>query len=207
MEVTTKGKLYLVMLEKLVKEELEGHFTREELKSVLTMTKKECDAILMRTPEMGGEKNVLLSNMYFGAYLIALYRHIRSKIKLDELGNMIQKGMKSNKMVRMKAAGVDFFSDKYQSKMRAGMQWAKENQEKYPWTWQFNIRLIDQNSFRLDFTKCGLCELCRAEGTPELTPLLCATDFLLAEMSGCKLKRTKTLAQGADCCDFVYQRK
>lgn len=48
---------------------------------------------------------------------------------------------------------------------------------------------------------------CKDEGCPELAKYLCRYDYLLADIMGMELKRTGTIAEGYDKCDFRYSRK
>ena len=50
-------------------------------------------------------------------------------------------------------------------------------------------------------------KLCKDEGCPELAKYLCRYDYLLADIMGMELKRTGTIAEGYDKCDFRYSRK
>ena len=66
-----------------------------------------------------------------------------------------------------------------------------------------------QDSFAFDVTRCAYAEFYKALGAPELGFLLvCTADFATAEGFGSdiKLTRTQTIMQGADHCDFRYQR-
>ncbi len=49
--------------------------------------------------------------------------------------------------------------------------------------------------------------LCNDEGCPELAKYMCRLDYVIADIIGMKLKRTKTLAEGGDFCDFRYSRR
>ena len=45
-----------------------------------------------------------------------------------------------------------------------------------------------------------------AKGADEFVPYMCATDIPESKYGGLGLKRTKTLAEGADKCDFRYKK-
>jgi hypothetical protein len=59
--------------------------------------------------------------------------------------------------------------------------------------------------YGLDFTECGICEFYRAQRADELTPYLCLMDGVVSEVFCYGLVRYKTLAEGADVCDFRYK--
>ena len=61
--------------------------------------------------------------------------------------------------------------------------------------------------YGLDYHECGICKICRDENCFELAKYLCRLDFVIADMMGVKLIRTKTLAEGYEVCDFRYSLK
>lgn len=66
---------------------------------------------------------------------------------------------------------------------------------------------IIANDLGYDYYECGICKICKDEGCPELAKHLCKLDFMMADLMNAKLVRTKTLAEGADYCDFRYSLK
>jgi len=59
------------------------------------------------------------------------------------------------------------------------------------------------------FLRCRFCEAFAELGVPELTSLLCASDYVLIEAYNPNmfLVRTKTLFDGDDCCDHKWTLK
>lgn len=62
-------------------------------------------------------------------------------------------------------------------------------------------------NFGYDYYECGICKICNDEGCFKLAKYLCRLDFIMADMMGVKLVRTKTIADGGDRCDFRYGLK
>ena len=97
-----------------------------------------------------------------------------------------------------------YFSDRNMESRRV---WAEESHKrKYENDWEFDIIDIP-DGFGMDYTRCGICALCRDEGCPELARYMCRLDFQLADIIGIHLERTGTLAEGDDVCDFRYTRE
>jgi len=74
----------------------------------------------------------------------------------------------------------------------------------------WNTELIlgrDENEYTVIYHKCGLCALGKQEHHEELIPHMCKMDYETIAMMGGVLKRTGTLASGADCCDFYICKK
>ncbi len=82
--------------------------------------------------------------------------------------------------------------------------WAKDN------TMEISNLLEDKNSLNFDVTHCGYAEMYKRLGISELGELLsCSRDFVFMEgfNPDIKLTRTKTIMEGADICDFRYDKK
>ena len=75
---------------------------------------------------------------------------------------------------------------------------------------QWNAEVIfgrDAEEYTILYHQCGLCALGRQEGLPHLVPYLCALDTMSVDWMGGRLYRTKTLAAGGDCCDFISAKR
>jgi hypothetical protein len=75
-----------------------------------------------------------------------------------------------------------------------------------------DYRVIEhsQDAFAIDVTRCQYAEFYKELGEPELGFLLvCCADFPTVEGVGpdIKLTRTQTIMQGANECDFRYERQ
>jgi len=208
MEYTITGRIYPIILNNIVKNELKQYYKNNEIKEIIKKTKKEYLNIILRTPKMGGNKNIYIGNMYLGAYLIGLFKNINEKIAIEKYNDIIQNGLnnfiKNNYFIlKLKMKSIDYLSKKYKRKLYKRTEWARENETKYPWNWQIRIPENQKDSgIYFEFTQCGLCKLFFSENVPELTYIMCNTDYLTFAFCGYKLIRTKTLAQGNECCDF-----
>ena len=74
-----------------------------------------------------------------------------------------------------------------------------------------DYRVVEQTpeTFAVDVTGCRYAKFYQELGEPELGFLLtCGADFSLADgFAGVELKRTRTIMQGADHCDFRFKLK
>ena len=57
---------------------------------------------------------------------------------------------------------------------------------------------------RMNITQCAICWLTQRHDVSEFTPYICEVDRMLSEKLGWGLKRTQTIASGANHCDFVF---
>jgi hypothetical protein len=60
--------------------------------------------------------------------------------------------------------------------------------------------------YGVDYTECGTVKFLREQGAPELAPYLCPADILYSQALGWGLKRTTTLAERAERCDFRFKK-
>ncbi len=82
--------------------------------------------------------------------------------------------------------------------------WERED-EPYGWATEFPQ---SDAYIAIDVTRCGLVDWYTDQGVPEIAPIGCEGDFIMAEfMTGLKLLRTKTIAGGDAICDFRYVRE
>ena len=68
----------------------------------------------------------------------------------------------------------------------------------------------EKTRVKFDMTRCLYCDVCRAEGCPELVPCFCHTDDVNNGNLHPKLcwNRTKIMGDGGDVCDFdLYVKK
>ncbi len=63
----------------------------------------------------------------------------------------------------------------------------------------------DEPGFGFDMTRCAVADYFRSRGATDLcVAAWCNLDYALAEMGGMQLRRTTTLVEGADRCDFRW---
>lgn len=68
-------------------------------------------------------------------------------------------------------------------------------------------RLLRDFDFGIDYLECGSCKFLRAQNAFELAPYGCAVDRTASEALGWwGLRRTMTLAEGSEKCDFRFKR-
>lgn len=83
---------------------------------------------------------------------------------------------------------------------------ARSRQARYPGEWVYDRVAGDGRTFGwgIDYRRCPILDLYRAEGAEELMSAVCPLDFTISERMGDRLARTTTLASGGDRCDFRY---
>lgn len=164
--------------------------------------KQEYKAMLLRTPDIGGSS--LQMNLYIAAFVFSLYKAEPEKITPDMVNEMVTAVFDSPFMVKVhKNKKCTLFTDKVQDKK---LQESIASQtSSYELDWKFHYEKgVDE--FYNTYTECGICKLGKRENCWEFVPCLCNMDERNYRNEGGQLHRTKTLANGDECCDFHVTR-
>ena len=81
-------------------------------------------------------------------------------------------------------------------------------QREYPGGFVYNFVEGDGKDFDwgIDYIECANCKLLTAQNAMGMAPYLCATDEISSQMLGWGLRRTTTLAEGSQQCDFRFKK-
>lgn len=67
--------------------------------------------------------------------------------------------------------------------------------------------VVTRDMCSLDVISCPICDKARELGTPEAAQMICCMDKeYMTGIRGMDYKRTKSLAEGDDCCDYRMKR-
>lgn len=179
-------------------EALKGIYPDVNIADYKKKVKKEFKAMLLRTPDIGGSS--LESNLYIAAFVFSLYKAEPDRITPEIVDKMVTAVFDSPFMVKVhKNKKCILFTDKTQNKK---LDESRESQKsKYELDWKFDYQKgVDE--FYNTYTECGICKLGQREQCFEFVPCLCNMDERNYHNEGGQLHRTKTLANGDECCDF-----
>ena len=173
-----------------------------DMKKLKKDVKREYKAMLLRTPDIGGSS--LEMNLYIAAFVFSLHKAEPSKITPAVVDEMVTAVFDSPFIVKVhKNKKCTLFTDKVQDK-KVKESIASQN-SKYELDWKFKYEKgVDE--FYNTYTECGICKLGKRENCFEFVPCLCNMDERNYRNDGGQLHRTKTLAQGDDCCNFHVTR-
>ena len=66
---------------------------------------------------------------------------------------------------------------------------------------------VNGNHAGMDVLSCPIVDALAEIGMPEVAPVMCAIDMIYSTgYRGIQFKRTKSVAEGDDCCDYRYTR-
>lgn len=101
------------------------------------------------------------------------------------------------------AVGRAYFSG-FRKKASAHIERQRRG-ELHPWDWTIRYRETDRNAFEIDITRCAMRRFAAEHGAEAMLPGICRMDYLFSWLMGNGFQRTKTLADGDDCCNCHYQ--
>ena len=185
-------------------------FSDLDLKNAKIIAKNNYSEILARTPDIGGlSKNPLRVSLTVGILWIAVYnamKELNYNISKEKFGEMvIETG--NAPIIKKSCEKKNPFSDNFQKKKIKKDKISNEmSDSEFNWNTE-TVQGRDQDEYRVNYHKCGLCALVRQENCVELLPYMCKLDYILIEQMGAVLIRTKTLANGDNMCDFYICKK
>ena len=172
-------------------------------------TRIELENILSRLPYVGGDKAPFTSLMIQSGETIALYKAIKTlNLSEREIGKLIyeiaEAYAQSISPVKKWMYRKAIFSKKMKNFWR---EWLEESQKgTYPENWVGNFIEGDGKTidYGFNFTECGWLKLIQNEGAEDIAPYACLCDYARMQAFGIGFKRTKTIATGAEICDFRF---
>jgi hypothetical protein len=205
------GQDAVVEYQKLSRPKIEELLGAENYDRCCTDMLTAYDEFAPRLPILDGENN--RATFYANApFMLSLYRTLLGEFAysqdeaLDLLSQItcfkVRKDYEENRPITrffMSRVAESEFVRKLTMKR---FEW---EDEEYGWASEFP----ESDAYiAVDMTRCGLVKWFREQGVPEIAPIACEGDFVWAEfMTGLELRRTKTLAEGDDVCDFRYVKE
>jgi hypothetical protein len=190
---------------------LAKRYPADAIQAIQAETRQAYAGLIPQLPYIGGEANMLTSNLVQSAWGLALYRTLQQRgDSAKEVGRLLYRAVEN----MMQAAVSDAATPEAPEVLRAWLlnslkAAAQQSQKRrYPGDWVFTV--VEGNGqnfdYGIDYTECGVCKFFQAQHAAELTPYMCLLDFPMSEAMGDGLVRTMTLANGDPKCDFRYKR-
>jgi hypothetical protein len=167
--------------------------------------------LMTEVPYVGDAQNPLPKTLIQSAVALSFCRSLEEAgEEPEQAGNLIVDAAEiSYRAVPeedFRARGQQQFTEGWYQLQRFA---AKKSQERHyggDWVFNFVEGVPGEFDWGWDFTECGILKLYKAQRAVELVPYLCVLDFIVSNLEGTGLQRTKTLAKGHDCCNFRYRK-
>ena len=206
MKLGLMGRLFPVLLGKVVYDYTVNVVKDIDIQKFKQRHLKEYKAMVARTPGIGSMKeNMFAAVMYMACYGYSYYKADPKHITVEVFDGMIDALCKSNMMKRF-YKDKNCFDPKEIERYVRGSKRSKKRE--YPMDWVFDFSYdLSVPEYYVTHYECGVCKIGQQENLEFLTSHMCVMDYPTIEYKGGKLLRTKTLANGDDCCDFHVIRK
>lgn len=185
-------------------------FGKDRTSGLMKEIRQEYEALTPEVPYIGGEENMFTEWLTYGVYYLAVYRILKAEGQsVEEVGKIIFdtfQTMADYPKWLLRLVGSLKYNKQYVSQLKEAV--AKTQERRYPGDWVAMFIEGDGEKFDygIDITECGICKFYREQGANELTPYLCLSDCVVSEAFDRGLVRYKTLAEGAEVCDFRYKK-
>jgi len=184
-------------------------YNKRIIESVKMQLFIELENLLWRLPYVGGDDSPFTPLMIQSAETVAFYKACKpldlSERELGELiYNIAEKYTKSISPLKKWIYRKLIFSKKMKSYWE---NWMRESQNRnYPQNWVGTFIQGENNLFDygFNFTECGCLKLLEKEKAEKIATYVCLCDYARMRALGIGFKRTKTLAKGAEMCDFRF---
>jgi len=192
------------------KKVLVTRFGKGRTNSLMKDIRQEYEALAPEMPYIGGEENLFTEWLIYGVYYLAVYRVLKAQGHgVEEAGKVIFdtfQAMADYPKWLLHVVGSLKYNEKYISQLKNAA--AKTQERRYPGDWVATF--VESNGtgfdYGIDITECGICKFYRSQGAEELAPYLCLSDYVVSDAFDRGLVRYKTLAEGAEVCDFRFKK-
>ena len=185
-------------------------FGKGRASSLMKDIRQEYEALAPEMPYIGGEENMFTEWLTYGVYYLAVYRVLKAERQsVEEAGKVIFdtfQSMADYPKWLLHLVGSRKYNEQYVSQLKEAA--AKTQERRYPGDWvaTFIEGAGEGFDYGIDITECGICKFYHAQGADELAPYLCLSDYVVSDAFDRGLVRYKTLAEGAEVCDFRYKK-
>ena len=172
---------------------------------------KNFEARLPNLPDVGGERNWDTEFIPIAAWYVSLYESMRQNGKTaEDVGKLIydlnEYSLASVPKEKILAEKERLFSQEYIQYQRDWAEWTQKRELSANWVAHFIPGNGKNFDYGVDYVECGLVKYFRSQGTPELAPYICPTDFDRSRTYATGLQRTKTIARGDGLCNFRFKK-
>ncbi|NLS76303.1 MAG: L-2-amino-thiazoline-4-carboxylic acid hydrolase [Chloroflexi bacterium] len=172
--------------------------------------RREFAVIIPQLPDVGG-KQPFTQFVTATGWFLALYRVLqRHGQTVEEAGRLCYDAtaayLRASPGFARRLLGYMTFSPRYLNRLKRRA--AESQRRERPGDYVFTYVEGDGEGFDygVDYQECASVKFLAAQGASELAPYLCAADKLYSDMLGWGLRRTMTLAEGYDKCDFRFKK-
>ncbi|MBN1810240.1 MAG: L-2-amino-thiazoline-4-carboxylic acid hydrolase [Anaerolineae bacterium] len=185
-------------------------FGQSRAKRLVQDIRREYEALTSEVPYIGGGENMFTEWLAYGVYYLAVYHVLKSLGQtVEQAGRIIYETYEviaDRPQWLMDLVGNLKYGQGYVERLRAAA--GESQQRRYLGDWVCTFVEGDGETFDygLDIAECGICKFYHTQGADELAPYMCLSDYVVSCAFDRGLVRHKTIAEGAEVCDFRYKQ-
>lgn len=194
-----------------VKRTLISRFGEEQANALIRESGQEYENLIPHIPYIGEKSPFLIFFLLPTSRYLAIYRVLQKRgWTVEDAGQLIiemgEAELKAIPALVRHMIGYLWFSRWFLGRIKKR---ATESQErKYPGG--YVLKYVEGNGqdfdYGIDYTECAGCKFLSAQNASELARYMCAIDKSASEALGWGLRRTMTLAEGGEKCDFRFKK-
>lgn len=199
MKYNVTARVYGDMFAWMLKSYYKKHFPETDFSEIREEIKKEYRTMVERTPGVGG--NSLEMDLIAACFFFSMGKVVPDMTP-ELMNDIVEECIQSDFLQKAhegKRKKGTLFSDKVQN--QRVLEAKKSQSSPYEMDWKYTYEK-GKDEFYCTYTECGICKLAKREHAERFLPCMCHMDYSTYAMVGAKLIRTKTLANGDDCCNF-----
>lgn len=199
------SRIFWLLLSKSFQRQIAMKYDKTFAKTTMKCAKENYYNILHNNIPLVRKHNPKLVDILLTALIASIYKAGNGKISITQMESVMTESLESSDVFCKSFSKADHFSKEWQEKRN--LEALHSQQRKYPSDFVCDFiygKTFDE--YGINYSECAIYNLLKHEGCPELTPIFCKFDYIMAKHMKATLKRTKTLVTGGDCCDFWYKR-
>jgi hypothetical protein len=196
---------------KKIRTVLNNHFDETKTNDLVSRARNEYESIIPKLSYIGGKGNIHNFSYIGGAWNLAFIKSLEKEdLNEHEIGKIIYEifkeyiGSMSGFMKWL--FKKSFFSKSAQKKWMNHAEKSQSRTYKDDWVFEYVEGDGKTFDFGINYTECAICKLYKKLGAERYLPYVCLSDYPMFRIIGVGLKRTKTIGNGADLCDFRVKR-
>ena len=192
------------------KEVLALRFGKKSSEHMIQDILTEYRILYKNMPYIGGKENIFSEWLVYGVYYLGVYKVLKnSGLSLEDIGIIVYKTyevMADHPKWILRIVGHFKYGQKYLEKLKKAAE--ESHKRRYPGDWVCTFIEGDGEAydFGFDIMECGICKFYQANGASEFSPYMCLSDYVVSKAFDRGLVRHKTIAEGAEKCDFRYKK-
>lgn len=193
-----------------VKQVLVTRYGEEEANTLMWESRQKYKDLIPQIPYIG-DRNPLLIFLLPAIRYLAIYQAFEQHDRtVEEAGRLAYEIGKAEfeTIPRWACRGIEvlWFSRWFAKRLQKRA--ASSQEHKYSGGYVLAYVEGDGQDFDygIDYIECASCKFLDEQGAAELGPYVCAIDKIASEVLGWGLRRTMTLAEGGERCDFRFKK-